>query len=141
MALLYADDTVIFGLNAEDFQNNLNIFYEYSQQWKLNINYTKTKVMIFGTYNTDDFEFKLGDNVIEICKEFRYLGVQFSSRRSFYKAMRHNVNHAKKALHLLYKRINNLHLPIDLQLHLFDHTVLPILLYGCCPQSIPSKYN
>ena len=131
MALLYADDTVIFGLNAEDFQNNLNIFYEYSQQWKLNINYTKTKVMIFGTYNTDDFEFKLGDNVIEICKEFKYLGVQFSSRRSFYKAMRHNVNHAKKVLHLLYKRINNLHIPIDLQLHLFDHTVLPILLYGC----------
>ena len=45
--------------------------------------------------------------------------------------MKHNVNHAKKALHLLYKRINNLHIPIILQIHHFDHTVLPILLYGC----------
>ena len=79
MVLLYADDTFIFGLNAEDFQNNLNIFYEYSQQWKLIISYTKTKVMTFGAYNTDDFQFKLGDNVIEICKEFRYIRVQFSS--------------------------------------------------------------
>ena len=32
---------------------------------------------------------------------------------------------------LLYFRINNLNLPIDLQLKLFDHTVLPILTYGC----------
>ncbi len=33
-------------------------------------------------------------------------------------------------MHLLYSRINNLDLPIDLQLKLFDHTVLPILTYG-----------
>ena len=45
--------------------------------------------------------------------------------------MKHNVDHAKKALHLLYKRINNLNIPLDLQMYLFDHTVLPILLIGC----------
>ena len=31
---------------------------------------------------------------------------------------------------LLYKRIYNLHLPNDLQLKLFDHTISPILSYG-----------
>ena len=31
---------------------------------------------------------------------------------------------------LLYTRINNLDIPIDLQLKLFDNTVLPILTYG-----------
>ena len=31
----------------------------------------------------------------------------------------------------MYKRINNLQIPLDLQLHLFDSTDLPILLYGC----------
>ena len=35
------------------------------------------------------------------------------------------------AIHLLYKRINNLNLPLDLQLKLFDCTVLPIMSYGC----------
>ena len=28
-------------------------------------------------------------------------------------------------------RINNLHIPIDLQIQLFNHIILPILLYGC----------
>lgn len=129
--LLYADDTVVFGTDATSFQENLNYFYEYTRIWKLKINYDKTKIMIFGIRNVDQFEFRLGDFVISKCDEFKYLGVIFSKGRSFYKAMRHNVDQAKKALHLLYKRIRNLHLPIDLQLHLFDHTILPILLYGC----------
>ena len=34
-------------------------------------------------------------------------------------------------MHLLYKRIYNLGLPLDLQLKLFDHTILPILTYAC----------
>ena len=37
----------------------------------------------------------------------------------------------KKAMHLLYTRIYNLNLPIDLQLKLFDQTILPILTYSC----------
>lgn len=34
-------------------------------------------------------------------------------------------------MYLLNMRVNNLDLPVDLQLKLFDHTVLPILTYGC----------
>ena len=34
-------------------------------------------------------------------------------------------------MHVLFKRIRNLDIPIDLQLHLFDHVSLPIALYGC----------
>ena len=130
MLLLYADDAVIFGTDAETLQNNINVFYEYSQQWQLNVNFNKTKVMVFGLRNTDNLEFKIGNNTLEICDEFKYLGTVFTKQRSFFKAIRHNVDHAKKALHLLYKRINNLNIPIDLQIQLFDHTVLPILLYG-----------
>ena len=86
--------------------------------------------MIFGRRNTDDLEFNLGDNIISICNEFKYLGVVFSKNRSFFKAIKHNVEQAKKAMHLLYKRIRNLHIPVDLQIQLFNHTILPILLYG-----------
>ena len=49
----------------------------------------------------------------------------------FCKAKNHNYDQAKKAMHLLYKRIRNLNLPIDLQLQPFEQTVLPIALYGC----------
>ncbi|MCU7801540.1 MAG: hypothetical protein KZQ70_15755, partial [gamma proteobacterium symbiont of Lucinoma myriamae] len=110
---------------------NLNAFFEYSKIWKLDVNFSKTKVLIFGTRNDDRFDFKLGENKITICKDFKYLGITFTKSRSFCKAIKHNVDQAKKAMHLLFKRIRNLHLPIDLQLHLFDHTIIPIALYGC----------
>ena len=41
------------------------------------------------------------------------------------------VVQARKALHLLYRRIFNLHLPIHLKLKLVDHTILPMLTYAC----------
>ena len=129
--LLYADDTVIFGVDAADFQKNLDVFYEYARMWHLDINFDKTKILIFGTRNDDRFHFKMGENEIQICKEFKYLGVVFAKSRSFCKAKKHNYDQAKKAMHLLYKRIRNLNLPIDLQLQLFEHTILPIALYGC----------
>ena len=46
--LLYADDTVIFGTDEREFQNHLNVFYDYSNMWRLDINYDKTKIFIFG---------------------------------------------------------------------------------------------
>ena len=131
LVLLYAYDTVVFGTDAESFQQNPNVFYDYSQLWKLNVNFRKTKIIIFGARNTNNFQFRIGNTKIDICDEFKYLGVFFTKHRSFIKTIKHNTVQAKKALQLLYKRINNLHIPIDLQIHLFDHTILPILLYGC----------
>ena len=103
--LLYADDTVIFGTSEENFQHNLIILYEYSKTWKLDINFDKTKLLIFGTRNDEKYEFRLGENIILICEEFKYLGVIFTKSRSYYKACKHNVDQARKALHVLYKRI------------------------------------
>ena len=102
--LLYADDMVVFGIDAISFQENLNYFYEYTKIRKLKINYNKTKIMIFGIRNVDQFESRLGDSVISKCNKFKYLGVIFSKNHSFYKAMRNNVDQAKEALHLLYKK-------------------------------------
>ena len=122
---------MIFGTDETKFQNNLNAFYEYSNIWRLDINYDKTKILIFGTRNDDRFDFKMGENKIQICKEFKYLGTVFTKSRNFNKAKKHNYDQAKKAMHLLYKRIRNLNLPVDLQLLLFGQMILPIALYAC----------
>ena len=74
--------------------------------------------------------FRLNDKELEIVKSYKYLGVLFSQSGSFLNAKLHIVKQAKKAMFLLYTRINNLDIPIDLQLKLFDNTVLPILTYG-----------
>ena len=80
--LLYADDTAIFGTDEVSFQNNLNIFVEYSKIWKLDINFDKTKILVFGSRT--DFNFKLGENTIAICIEFTYLGIILTKNRSFF---------------------------------------------------------
>ena len=93
------------------------------------VNFNKTKIIIFGARNIDKFSFRMGINDIEIIKEYKYLGVVFSSTGSFLNARKHIAEQAKKVLYLLLMRINNLNLPLDLQLKLFDHTVMSIL---CC---------
>ena len=55
----------------------------------------------------------------------------FSRSGNFLNARKHVVQQAEKAMILLFTRINNLDIPLDLQLKLFDHTVLPILTYAC----------
>ena len=63
--------------------------------------------MIFGIRYLDVFQFKLGDLIISICDEFKYLGVIFNKNRSFYSAINYNIGQAKKALHILYKKTNS----------------------------------
>ena len=97
--------------------------------WKLNINFSKTEIIIFNSRSNSHFEFKLGDNTIKIVDKYKYLGVIFSRSGSFLHARKHLVEQSKKAMHLLFMRANYLDLPHDLQLKLFDNTVLPILTY------------
>jgi len=129
LVLLCADDTVIVSKSTDEFQKCLNDFYQYCMEWKLKINPNKTTVIVFGTNKREirNFNFTIAGNNIEIVDSYKYLGVYFSSNGSFYKARSHLVSQAWKAMYLLYKRIYNLHLPFDLQLKLFDHTMSPIL--------------
>ena len=51
--------------------------------------------------------------------------------RHFHQTNKHNVEQASMAMYVLFKRICNLDFPIDMQLYLFDHVILPIAFYGC----------
>ena len=120
--LLYA------ATDKKSFQHCLNVLHEYAKLWKLDINYDKTKILIFGTRNDDRFDIRIGENKFSICKDFKYLDVVFIKSRSFSKVIKYNYDQAKKAMHFLYKRIRSLSLPFNLQLQVFDHTILPITL-------------
>jgi hypothetical protein len=129
--LLYADDTVIISENESVFQNLLNDFNLYCLEWKMTVNISKTKIIVFGTNKPENFKFHLGGLNIEIVKDYKYLGILFSSSGSFLNARKLIASQANKAMHLLYTRIFNLDLPLDIQLKLFDQTILPILTYNC----------
>ena len=112
--------------------SSIYAFSEYCELWKLNItcNVEKTKILIFGTRGRPNLTFNLDNKELEIVDSYKYLGVLFSQSGSFLSTRKHITQQAKKAMFLLFTRINNLDIPIDLQLKLFDNTVLPILTYG-----------
>ena len=130
LVLLYADDTILLAESASDLQNMLNSFEEYCNQWKLKVNLSKTNIIIFGSRNTTHYNFTFGNEKIETTKEYKYLGLIFTSNGSFLTARKHLVSQAKKAMHTVLVQSRSLRLPIDLQLKLFDYTVVPILLYA-----------
>ena len=45
--LLYADDIILFAQSSEELQNSLDTLFEYCQHYKLSVNTSKTKVMVF----------------------------------------------------------------------------------------------
>ena len=130
LLLLYADDTIIISDNDRDFQKSLDAFHSYCVEWKLNVNINKTKVVVFGANNLNNFNFTIGQHSIDIVKSYHYLGLTFSSNGSFKKARQRIAEQGSKAMYLLLSKAYNADLPIDLILKLFDHTVQPILLYG-----------
>ena len=129
--LFYADDTVILAETPDDLQIALNEFCLYCEQWKLNVNISKTKILVFSKGRMLKKEFLFNNIVLENVKEFKYLGIVFSRSGSFCKAKKHLCEQAQKAMYGVIRKIRQFNLPIDCQLDLFDKIVIPVLLYGC----------
>ena len=100
LLLLYADDTVILAESSGELQLALNVFAEYCQSWKLKVNISKTKIVIFSKGVCKNYPiFHFNNDNIDVVKEYIYLGILFSCN-------------------------------LDCQLKLFDQLVQPILLYS-----------
>ena len=76
-------------------------------------------------------KFYYNEKEIQIVQNYKYLGVVFSSTESFAKARIDLYSRALKAYFKLKGIFENILPDIDTSLHVFDHTVKLILLYGC----------
>ena len=103
--LLYADDIVMFATSEETLIHSLNLFSNYCKQWKLRIDYDKTKVLVFGDRINRQRHIRIEHYMIEILNEFKYLGLIFNKNRKFSSMKKHVVNQARKALFGLYTKL------------------------------------
>ena len=132
IVLLFADDTVIFGNTKENLQFALNVFEKYCDDWKLTVNISKTKVMIFsGGRVPKNLKFYFKGNELQIVNEYKYLGIFVTRTGTFFRTKKHIADQANIALFSLLRKIRALNLPIHMQIELFNKTIKPILLYGC----------
>ena len=130
--LLYADDLILISDSEQGLQDRLNILHKYCKDWCMKININKTKVIIFnksGRLITRNFN--INNQSIECVKTYKYLGIMLTASGKFQRAQKVLFNKAMKASYKLYKEVNSLNPNVNTVLHLFDHTICPILLYGC----------
>lgn len=126
--VMYADDTVLFATNRKDLQKSLNIYSNYCDKWKLDINIEKTKVLCFGRKR--HCHFFINNKPINIVDDFKYLGVVFTKNGRLINAIKENIRSATKALHSLWVSFREKNIPLDCQLELAEKIIEPILLYG-----------
>ena len=131
--ILYADDIVIFANCKEELQLSLNVLHDYCNRWKLKVNTSKTKIMIFrkGGRISSGLKFYFDENELEIVEKFTYLGIVFTSGGSFSCAQNVLSGQALKAIFkmnkYLYKFTN---ITVKHKLELFDKLISPILNYS-----------
>ena len=132
LILFCADDVLLISESANGLQNALNAFSLYYKQWKLKVSTNKTKIMVFSKRNFGIDSFFLFDNTkLEVCEDISYLGFTLNYNGSFIKAKNKLVQQAHKAVYSIYRKVQNVCTPVDLQLKLFDSIVLPIPTYSC----------
>ena len=130
--LLYADDTIILAESEPELQSALNAACNYCKDWHLTVNLSKTKIIIFSKGKiTNHRDFTFNDKLVEVVDEYVYLGTTFYYNGTFHNAISKQIDQASKAMFSILTKSRRLMLPIDIQIDLFEKTVVPILLYGC----------
>ena len=118
---------LIFAESQQELQQILKLFEHYCNIWKLKVNISKTKIVVFSKKKSNqNFSYEMFGEKISQQDDYNYLGLLFNNG-NFYKARKKLVDQAQQALYSLYKQIRNINIPIDLQLKLFDALVYPIL--------------
>lgn len=128
--LLYADDIVLISTSKIGLQNCINALYNYSSDWKLDVNLTKTKSLIFNKKGQVIMEeFMFGKDKIEGTDSYTYLGIKLTNNGNFQEAINTLCTKALKSMFKIDKLIDESY-GIKTTLHIFDHAIRPILLYG-----------
>jgi exonuclease III len=127
-ALLYADDLVLVSTSAEGLQKCMNLLGRYCTQWKLKINLSKTKVMVFNKRNRD-ISIVYNGHKIQVVDNYCYLGLVIHSSGTFTSAIKSLAAKATKAYYKMRTLVSGV-VPVGTTVKLFNCMVRPIALYG-----------
>ena len=130
--LLYADNLVLFSDTKNGLQQKLNILNNYCTEWCIEVNVKKTKVIIFSkTGRLMNDRFNIGTDTLECVKQYKYLGLIIENTGKFNEARKQLFQKGMKASFKLYRDMKSADPSIKTFLHIFDHCIKPIVLYGC----------
>ena len=129
--LMYADDLVLLSTSENGLQKSLNGLSKFCIDWKLSINIEKTKIMVFNKSGRL-IQTNLYLNKIKVtdARTYKYLGLIFSISGKFNSAKQDLLQRGFKAVFKLTSIFKFSKPNVSTCLHLFDHVIKPVLLYG-----------
>jgi hypothetical protein len=123
---------IVLAYNVFDLQAKINVLLRYFNDNDLQINITKTKIVIFRQGNKKLYKPKVywGNHEIEIVDKYVYLGVPMYGNMNYKQTVNDFINKgrtAEKSLFDLFSRANINSL--ESRLTLFESLVKSVLLY------------
>ena len=128
--LLWADDLMIVSKSAGGLQTAIDKTFRFYQKLGLEMNTSKTKVMIFNKrgLKIENFNFSAGGNKIEVVDKYQYLGIKLKASGSMNLVVEELFDQANRAWfsisNILYQ---NKRLAVKKAFSLFDSLIRPIL--------------
>ena len=103
--VVFADDIILMSATIAGLQNQLNVLLDCTQRLYLNINLSKTKVMIFrkGGHLSVKEQWVFGNQRLEVVNSCKYLRFVFSTKFNFDVAK--NGEHLTRARHATFEII------------------------------------
>ena len=130
-SLLYADDFMLLSTSKAGLQRCIDKLASYSDDNCLTVNLKKTKIVVFcksGKLSQECFYYN--GTQIQNSTTYKYLGIIFSSSGTFSYCQSDLYKRALRAQFKLSKCFSSLTPKLDTLIHLFEHTIEPIVLYG-----------
>ena len=130
--LLYADDIVLVAHNEQEMQTLLDKLHDWCKRWRVLIDTDKSKVMHFriGRRKRSEFQFKIGNNILELTEKYKYLGTIFTEKNDFTLNAENLARGGGRALGYIISKLQSLKdFGIKTYEKLFNACVVPILDY------------
>ena len=129
--ILYADDLVLLSNSPEDLQKDLDSLANYCDNNHLTVSIGKTKCLPFYRGRFDSIPTFFYKTVpLENVKEFKYLGITFTTQISATKHIDRIISKCNSVLAQLFFKLKIEHATLPLALRIFKTYIQPIIEYG-----------
>ena len=130
--LLFADDIILLAKTNNDLQTLLNLLEKYLQEKKLEVNVTKSQVMIFSKKPLESApQFLLNGKMLEVVEKAKYLGFILCQNGKWTSHITTMAQKGRNALFGIYRSTLTAEISeLSLHKHIFNTKIMPILHYG-----------
>jgi hypothetical protein len=129
--LLYADDLVLLSQSEDGLQKAVQGLFTYCEEWGLQLNAGKTKILTFNKKGQNiNTNIKFGEDSLDSVLSYKYLGLLLNVDGSFTNAKEDLNKRGMKSMFKLTSMFKDVKPNFLTSMHLFDHIVKPVLLYG-----------